>query len=297
MVQIAKSNDVRKCNCTRISQKSAICAIIFVLVVAGMEVRGLMVRSNFIQSSLGSSKYAPKIKSIRPHETFLETRSNFYTVASMTSTAEGVVDAAVLKQLDDEIKSAADRKKKLEDQLNETKTKIEQEKAKIEDIATKKKMYLEGAKLGVIPAERTFTETAIRSAAKAMLWRIIAGYVTFATALQFSKSLSTALSIVGSDFFSKSFTMFIGERLMNKSRIGRKGGADNVGRSLMKALLWRLFAVTNTLFAAIFISKDLSIASKIAGSDAIIKTTLMFLYERVWAKVEWGKEYAIDFTI
>jgi uncharacterized membrane protein len=150
--------------------------------------------------------------------------------------------------------------------------------------------HLKRAKLDVIPVERTFTETAIRSAVKAMLWRIIAGSITFATALQFSKALSTALTIVGSDFFSKSFTMFIGERLMNKSKIGRKDGADNVGRSLAKALLWRLFAVTNTLFAAIFISEDLSIASKISGSDAIIKTTLMFLYERSWAKVEWGKD-------
>jgi uncharacterized membrane protein len=150
--------------------------------------------------------------------------------------------------------------------------------------------HLKRAKLDVIPVERTFTETAIRSAVKAMLWRIIAGSITFATALQFSKALSTALTIVGSDFFSKSFTMFIGERLMNKSKIGRKDGADNVGRSLAKALLWRLFAVNNTLFAAIFISEDLSIASKISGSDAIIKTTLMFLYERSWAKVEWGKD-------
>jgi uncharacterized membrane protein len=206
----------------------------------------------------------------------------------MASTAEDTIDAAVLKHLEEEIKNAADRKKKLEVQQDEMKTKIEKENAKMQDIVTKKKMYLEGAKLGVIPVERTFTETAIRSAVKAMLWRIIAGSVTFATALKFSKSLSTALSIVGSDFFSKSFTMFIGERLMNKSKIGRKGGADNVGRSLAKALLWRLFAVTNTLFAAIFISTDLSIASKIAGSDAIIKTTLMFLYERSWAKVEWG---------
>lgn len=70
-----------------------------------------------------------------------------------------------------------------------------------------------------------------------------------------------------------------------------------MGRSLAKALLWRIFALANTLIAAVFISKDLSIASKIAGSDAVIKTTLMFLYERSWAKVEWGKEYQVDFTI
>jgi len=91
--------------------------------------------------------------------------------------------------------------------------------------------------------------------------------------------------------------MFIGERLMNKSKAGRKGGADDVGRSLAKALVWRLFAIVNTLTMSWVIAKDFSMASKIAGSDAIFKTGLMFFYERVWAKVEWGKEYNIEFSI
>merc|ERR1712032_1173194 len=106
-----------------------------------------------------------------------------------------------------------------------------------------------------------------------------------------------ALSIVGSDFLSKAFTMFIGERLMNKSQAGRSEGSDGAGRSLMKALIWRLFAICNTLTMAIFIAKDISIASKIAGSDAIFKTALMFFYERAWANVQWGKEYLIEFSI
>jgi len=91
--------------------------------------------------------------------------------------------------------------------------------------------------------------------------------------------------------------MFIGERLMNKSQAGRKGGADAAGRSLMKALVWRVFAIVNTLTMSLLISKDLSMASKIAGSDAIFKTGLMFVFERVWARIEWGKEYLIEFSI
>lgn len=138
-----------------------------------------------------------------------------------------------------------------------------------------------------------FSESARRSAIKAMLWRFIAGSVTLFTSLRFSGSLKVALSIVGSDFFSKALTMFIGERLMNKSSAGRDKGADDVGRSLVKALTWRLFAICNTLAAGLLISKDLSVASKIAGSDAIFKTALMFVYERVWARIEWGKEYEI----
>merc|ERR1719203_2266520 len=130
-----------------------------------------------------------------------------------------------------------------------------------------------------------------------MMWRVIAGSITFVTALRFSRSMSTAFSIVGSDFFSKSMTMFVGERLMNKSQAGRKAGADDVRRSLAKALIWRLFAICNTLTMSFFFAKDLKVASKIAGSDAIFKTGLMFFYERVWAKVEWGKEYSVEFSI
>jgi uncharacterized membrane protein len=89
--------------------------------------------------------------------------------------------------------------------------------------------------------------------------------------------------------------MFVGERIMNKSQAGRKKGADDIQRSLAKALLWRLFAICNTLTMLFLIAKNLSMASKIAGSDAIFKTGLMFAYERVWAKIEWGKEYIVKF--
>ena len=132
---------------------------------------------------------------------------------------------------------------------------------------------------------------------KSFIWRVVAGTVTLITSYRFSGSLKTALSIVASDFFSKAFTMFIGERLMNKSQAGRKSGSDDVKRSFAKALIWRLFAICNTLTMAVFISKDLSVASKIAGSDAIFKTFLMFFYERIWAKIQWGKEYIIEFSI
>lgn len=174
---------------------------------------------------------------------------------------------------------------------------LNQLEASLNQIQSKKQEYLNGGALGETPAEANFSETTVRSAVKAFVWRIIAGSVTFITSLRFSGSVATALSIVGSDFFSKSFTMFIGERLMNKSQAGRTAGADNAGRSLVKALIWRLFAICNTLTMAIFIAKDITIASKIAGSDAIFKTGLMFFYERVWARIEWGKEYEVEFTI
>uniref|UniRef100_A0A7R9ZQR0 DUF2061 domain-containing protein n=1 Tax=Craspedostauros australis TaxID=1486917 RepID=A0A7R9ZQR0_9STRA len=197
---------------------------------------------------------------------------------------------AVLKSLE---KKEADFIQKRED----AKAKLFEAEQKLESIQLKKQNYLNGVDLAESAPQGSFSETTARSAVKAFAWRIIAGAVTFFTSLRFSGSLATALSIVGSDFFSKSFTMFIGERLMNKSNAGRTAGGDGAGRSLAKALIWRLFAICNTLTMAIFVAKDISIASKIAGSDAIFKTALMFFYERAWAKVEWGKEYDPGFSI
>ena len=125
----------------------------------------------------------------------------------------------------------------------------------LNEVKSKKKEYLNGVTLASTPKGGNFSETTVRSAVKAFCWRIIAGSVTFITSLRFSGSVATALTIVGSDFFSKAFTMFIGERLMNKSQAGRTSGADNAGRSLVKALIWRLFAICNTLTMAIFIAK------------------------------------------
>ena len=197
---------------------------------------------------------------------------------------------AVLKEFD---KKEAVMQKLRED----AKAKLDEYEATLEKIQSRKAEYMAASQLSDPPVGGSFSETTLRSAVKAFVWRLIAGSVTFVTTLQFSGSLKQALQVVGADFFSKSFTMFIGERLMNKSQAGRKKGGDNAQRSLVKALVWRLFAICNTLTMAIFISKDLSIASKIASTDAVFKTALMFFYERVWARIGWGKEYLIEFSI
>jgi uncharacterized membrane protein len=132
------------------------------------------------------------------------------------------------------------------------------------------------------------SETATRSVVKALCWRAIAGMVTFVTTLQFSGSVICAIQVVGTDCGSKSITMFVGERIMNQSQVGRQDGSDTAARSLAKALIWRVFALCNTLAVVVVVSNDAFIASKIASVDAVFKTALMFLYERVWARIAWG---------
>mmetsp|Transcript_11073 Transcript_11073/g.15525 ORF Transcript_11073/g.15525 Transcript_11073/m.15525 type:complete len:225 (-) Transcript_11073:51-725(-) len=143
-----------------------------------------------------------------------------------------------------------------------------------------------------------FEETTRRSFVKALAWRITAGIITFITSFLFSGgNMKTAATIVGSDFVSKAGFMFLGERLWSKVKWGTNEKADSKSRSASKAILWRIFAASNTLFAAAFISKDLSIAAKVASSDTVFKTGLFYLNERMWQRIEWGKTYIVEYNL
>merc|ERR1719502_485637 len=114
-------------------------------------------------------------------------------------------------------------------------------------------------------------ETTTRSLVKAVGWRFTAGVVTAATSFFFTGSLAMAASIVGWDLCSKSVTMFLGERLWNNVDWGKDEGGDTQQRSIAKALAWRAFAATNTLFASIVLTKGKAgVAGKIAGTDSIV---------------------------
>lgn len=133
-------------------------------------------------------------------------------------------------------------------------------------------------------------ETSTRSLVKAVGWRFTAGIVTATTSMIFTGSLAVAASIVGWDLCSKSVTMFLGERLWNNFDWGKTDKGDTSQRSLAKAIAWRIFAATNTLFAAIVLTKGKAgAASKIAGTDSVVKTLLFYFYERLWAVISWGK--------
>jgi uncharacterized membrane protein len=197
-------------------------------------------------------------------------------------------------QNDSVLKEFAKKEAAILQRKAEAAAKLSKYEESLNALQSKKQAYIANVST---PVGGSFSETALRSVVKAFCWRLLAGSITFITTLKFSGSVQQALQVVGADFFSKSFTMYIGERLMNKSQAGRKKGGDNAGRSLAKALIWRVFAICNTLTVAVFIAKDISIASKIASTDAVFKTALMFCYERVWARINWGKEYLIEFSI
>ncbi len=90
----------------------------------------------------------------------------------------------------------------------------------------------------------SYGESAKRSLAKAMLWRVVAAIITLTSGLVYSKSITTALSLVGSDFLSKAGFMFVGERLWSKVQWGQGKSGDSSQRRYavyalyMKHYLW-----------------------------------------------------------
>lgn len=168
-------------------------------------------------------------------------------------------------------------------------SKVNKYTSKIASLEQQKNDYLDQNNV-----HKMFTESKRRSAAKALIWRILACSITFMTTLKFSQDIGSAAKVVGSTFVPKVLAIFFGERLMNKNTFGREGGADSVGRSVAKAMIWRLLAICNTLTVCFFFTKDFSTASKVAGSDALFKSFLMVAYERVWAKIEWGKDFSMS---
>jgi len=269
----------------------AVCALGSSAVVLGFQITSLSSHNRPTPSLFQQAEFSGSIiqpRNPRKQQSFLRVATD---IDVANSTMKKKNNDAMIRQIDQKIQNFERKQQKYTAQLDKA-------KAELEKFQKTKQRYLEGITLADSPDDAArFSETTARSLVKAMIWRVIAGSVTFFTSLRFSGSVSTALSIVGSDFFSKAATMFVGERLMNKSQAGRQGGADDIGRSLAKALLWRVFAIANTLTMSYLIAKNLSMASKIAGSDAVFKTGLMFVYERVWAKIEWGKEYLIEFSI
>lgn len=61
-------------------------------------------------------------------------------------------------------------------------------------------------------------------------------------------------------------------------------------RSLVKACSWRFVAALITASTSLFFSGDLKVAASIVSSDFLTKAGTMYLGERVWNRVKWGKD-------
>ncbi len=59
-------------------------------------------------------------------------------------------------------------------------------------------------------------------------------------------------------------------------------------RSIVKAASYRVVATTTVFVIAFLFTGDLTPAAKIGLSAAVAKTSLYYLWERVWNRISWG---------
>ena len=76
-------------------------------------------------------------------------------------------------------------------------------------------------------------------------------------------------------------------------------GHASTRRSLVKTVVWRVIATTDTFILAYFFASQaadipsetaVKLASSIAGFEVLTKMILYFLHERAWSRVDWGLE-------
>lgn len=65
--------------------------------------------------------------------------------------------------------------------------------------------------------------------------------------------------------------------------------ADNVKRSLLKTISWRIIGTLDTILISWVITGALSLAFSIGFIELVTKMVLYFFHERAWTKIKWGR--------
>ena len=67
--------------------------------------------------------------------------------------------------------------------------------------------------------------------------------------------------------------------------------SDTNARSLAKAISWRVTGTIDTFIISFIITGHALLASGIALTEVLTKVFLFWAHERVWNRIEWGKEH------
>ena len=66
--------------------------------------------------------------------------------------------------------------------------------------------------------------------------------------------------------------------------------SDAPVRSLAKAVSWRVTGTVDTFLISWLITGEILLASGIALTEVMTKIFLYWAHERVWNKIQWGRE-------
>jgi uncharacterized membrane protein len=74
-------------------------------------------------------------------------------------------------------------------------------------------------------------------------------------------------------------------------------GFETRGRSMAKAISWRILAAIITATVALVMTHQLGFAAKIGAIDTSVKLLIYFLHERAWNKINFGRVPAPDYEV
>ncbi len=61
-------------------------------------------------------------------------------------------------------------------------------------------------------------------------------------------------------------------------------------RSLMKTLSWRIAATSTTIVLVFLFTENLLVSAGVGSAEAIVKTIVYYLHERIWNMSNFGRE-------
>ena len=141
-------------------------------------------------------------------------------------------------------------------------------------------------------------DTKTRSIIKGITWRLIGTIDTIFLSWLITGDVSKAMKIGGIEVFTKTILYFFHERIWLK--ISKKYKQDSRFNSFAKAVSWRMVGTLDTITISFFIIQfanghhDLKVpalfqASTIGLAELFTKILLFYLHERVWNRVEFGR--------
>ena len=134
-----------------------------------------------------------------------------------------------------------------------------------------------------------------RSLIKSLTWRLLGSIDTFILSLiiiNYSSekySYDLALYIASFEIITKTILYYFHERIWNIFKIGRLKEKVKRGRSLFKAMTWRIIASLDTFFLSYIITGRFDWATSIAIFEIITKAIIYYFHERAWNRVKWGR--------
>ena len=134
-----------------------------------------------------------------------------------------------------------------------------------------------------------------RSLIKSLTWRLLGSIDTFILSLiiiNYSSEKYTydlALYIASFEIITKTILYYFHERIWNIFKIGRLKEKVKRGRSLFKAMTWRIIASLDTFFISYIITGRFDWATSIAIFEIITKAIIYYFHERAWNRVKWGR--------